>query len=197
MYHAKPDHHTPSLIHGDWISESLQIGVEDHWFVLIHQLPVRVQILLNRRHAVFVCCCWPSKHRGRAYVSEASAWEKQARRFFFCSGFWLLRIIVWLWRAIQYPTGSMYVILTYICQTNGPNLGKYIYIYTWILWVWRSKNNTFMKHWLMYRGILLVLFDVGIGSNHQASLIHFINWMLEIERFSDEWHLMHWAVAPP
>lgn len=26
----------------------------------------------------------------------------------------------------------MYVILTYICQTNGPNLGKYTYIYIYI-----------------------------------------------------------------
>ena len=34
MYDTKPDHHTPSLKHGDWITESLQIGVEDHWFVL-------------------------------------------------------------------------------------------------------------------------------------------------------------------
>ena len=159
MYDAKPDHHTPSLKHGDWITESLQIGVEDHWFVLIHQLPVRVK-RKKRRHAVFVCCCWPSKQRGRAYVSEASAWEK-AGRFFVALVFFLLRTIVWLWEAISHRIRVCYIDLHLPnkIQTKGPNLGKY----TWSLWVWRSKNNTLTKHWLMTRGILLVLFDVGVG----------------------------------
>ena len=169
MYHAKPDHHTPSLIHGDWISESLQIGLEDHWFVLIHQLPVRVQILLNRHHAVFVCCCWPSKHRGRAYVSEASAWEKQAGRFFFALDEFN---IVWLWRAIQYTKGSVYVISTYICQTNGPNPAKY----TWSLWPMGmevEKQHTYEALADDQRNPPSIVWCRGrIGSKHQVSLIN-------------------------
>lgn len=122
------------------------------------------------------------KTPGASLCFRSLRMRKTSWACFFCSGFWLLR------RAIQYPTGSMYVILTYICQTNGPNLGKYTYIYTytWILWVWRSKNNTLTKHWLMTRAIHLVLFDVGIGSNHQASLIHFINWM------PGDWKVFWW-----